>query len=227
MQALVVDDSYVQRKVAAILMRQLGWAVTEAATAHEAAVVCRQQNVDLVLTDLSLRGASGAALARWLRRRQTVGQTLGQTGRLTRVIGMTATNPQVGLPDARRIGLERLLVKPFDSATLAAALEGSGASASRKEATALIDSDRIAAMTADLGEAGARHLIARFIADGARLVASGLAADRHHLAGAAAIFGATALQAALAEGGSTDNTAVLALWEQTCAAFTTRLTGKS
>jgi len=65
--ALVVDDSRLQRRILAASLKRWGYDVTEAATAEEALEKCRDQRPDLVLSDWVMPGMSGIEFCRIFR----------------------------------------------------------------------------------------------------------------------------------------------------------------
>ncbi len=65
--ALVVDDSRLQRRILAASLKRWGYDVTEAASAEEALEKCRDQRPDLVLSDWVMPGMSGIEFCRIFR----------------------------------------------------------------------------------------------------------------------------------------------------------------
>lgn len=66
-QALVVDDSRLQRRILAASLKRWGYEVTEAASAEEAITSCQNQMPDLVLSDWVMPGMSGLEFCRIFR----------------------------------------------------------------------------------------------------------------------------------------------------------------
>jgi len=64
---LVVDDSKVQRRILATLLRGWGYSVTEAESGAEALAYCRDKPVDLILSDWIMPGMSGPEFCRAFR----------------------------------------------------------------------------------------------------------------------------------------------------------------
>lgn len=64
---LIVDDEPAIRTLAARLLRDAGHEVIEASSGDEAIEVAAGRELDLVLTDLLMRGMTGATLAERLR----------------------------------------------------------------------------------------------------------------------------------------------------------------
>ena len=68
-RVLVVEDSPTQRIVLVALLRKAGYVVYEAPSAEDGlAVIAREGNPDLVMTDINLPGASGLDLCEQLKR---------------------------------------------------------------------------------------------------------------------------------------------------------------
>lgn len=105
---LLVEDSDEIREAVREMLRDLGHSVIEAASAAEAEAMADLPGLDLVLSDLYLRGGrSGLDLAEALRARG-----------LSRIGLMTSAPPADPLR-ADASGRYPLLPKPFDAATLA------------------------------------------------------------------------------------------------------------
>lgn len=105
---LLVEDSDDLRETVREMLRELGHSVIEASSADEAEVLADLPGIDLVLTDIYLRGSrSGLDLATALRERG-----------LKRIALMTSAPPADPLRAAAH-GRFALLPKPFDGATLA------------------------------------------------------------------------------------------------------------
>jgi CheY-like chemotaxis protein len=81
---LVVDDDLSSREVLALLLREEGYRVLEAADAAEAlALLDREIALDVLLTDLQLPGASGRELAVETKARFRRAQVIFLSGMLT------------------------------------------------------------------------------------------------------------------------------------------------
>jgi CheY-like chemotaxis protein len=198
MHILVVEDSAAQRHVLLHMLQGLGHRAV--AVAHAEAALAQDVAYDAVIADLRLPGMAGDALLGTLRRRM---------GPKVRMICVTAGDP---LPVGAFIGLH----KPINRARLVQALAGQAADEGQDHPGGLVDRTRLASLHADLGPA-ARRLLQRFVAEADTLFAqhSNDAMALHHLAGAAALFGAQQLQMALVSG--TDGWRVL--WPATRAAL--------
>jgi two-component system response regulator FlrC len=64
---LVVDDEADVRDIVAEMISDMGFQVREAASAEAARDFIRQSPVDLVISDVEMKGMDGLTLARWVR----------------------------------------------------------------------------------------------------------------------------------------------------------------
>jgi CheY-like chemotaxis protein len=111
---LVVDDNENCRKMLQRLLRSHGWTVCGAVSGNEAAQVYRAVRPDVVLTDLSMPGGDGNSLIAELQR----------TDPGVCIIAMTGLSRQdLRVQQATRKGARTVLIKPFDGATLEAAIQ--------------------------------------------------------------------------------------------------------
>ena len=196
MRILLIEDSAAQRLVLTHLLRRLGHHVTALGNAELA--LSHEDTFDAVVTDLALPGLGGAAMitalrAKWLQR--------------VLIIVVSASPGTVA-------GADVVLAKPVTSAQLARALSGDAPLATATKAMRM-DARQITALQQDLGRERVLELIRRFIdeADGICAQTTPDSVALHHLAGAAALFGALALQAAALAGNAQDE------WPQTRAAL--------
>lgn len=67
---LLVDDDGLVRSVAERLLRRAGWRVLPALSAEDACRILEQDRCDIIISDVSMPGMSGVALARHARTRQ-------------------------------------------------------------------------------------------------------------------------------------------------------------
>jgi DNA-binding response OmpR family regulator len=81
--ALVVDDAPAARHRVAVLLRLAGWRVYEAAGIQDAARAAARLDLGLVVTELRMRGGSGADLVHRLRRDGSRARFLFVTARPT------------------------------------------------------------------------------------------------------------------------------------------------
>lgn len=110
LQILVVEDNHDTREMVCELLRILGHAPQEAATAEEALTVAQQYSFDILITDISLPGMSGIELAKNVARGQPALHII------------LATGYQIEKQDLDGFECE-ILVKPYDLEQLQAALD--------------------------------------------------------------------------------------------------------
>ena len=113
---LVVDDDPVCRAANLNLVDALGHTGESAAGGREALAAIEKQPFDVVLMDVHMRGLSGPEAARRIRRAH------GSATR-PRILGLTGTSGAADREACRSAGMEAVLLKPVDPATLRAALE--------------------------------------------------------------------------------------------------------
>jgi CheY-like chemotaxis protein len=107
---LVVDDSVVNLKLAAAVLRSDGYKVHLASTAEQALVMLRTMLPDLMLVDIQLPGMSGLELTRHVR------QDSRTQGML--VVALTASIQSDAQQNAFDAGCDGFLSKPIDTRTL-------------------------------------------------------------------------------------------------------------
>jgi DNA-binding NtrC family response regulator len=103
MRALVVDDEPMVRRFVAGILRDDGWAVSEAETAEHAFEKLHEQRWSLVFCDVLLGGEDGYAVLRRFTEEQPQ----------ARVILMTGQGSAAGALDATASGAHDYLLKPF------------------------------------------------------------------------------------------------------------------
>lgn len=104
---LIVDDSRVVRKVAARIVRDLGFSVTEAGDGAEAMRMCRSSMPDAILLDWNMPIMNGLDFLRALRREEG--------GRVPRVVFCSIENDPQHIGEALRSGADEFIMKPFDA----------------------------------------------------------------------------------------------------------------
>lgn len=104
---LIVDDSRVVRKVASRIVRDLGFAVTEAAEGAEALDMCRQSMPDAVILDWNMPVMNGLDFVKALRREEG--------GKTPRVVFCSIENDAEHIQEAIRSGADEFIMKPFDA----------------------------------------------------------------------------------------------------------------
>jgi two-component system cell cycle response regulator len=116
MQALVVDDSAVYRKLIGDHLRSWGFGVTLAADGSEAQRILAQPDTPkLVLLDWVLPDIDGTELCKRIRE-------AGSSDTYTYVILLTGKEGRQNMLDAMQAGADDYLVKPFDELELKARL---------------------------------------------------------------------------------------------------------
>src|ERR1700691_4950805 len=118
MQALVVDDSAVYRKLIGDHLRSWSFGVTLAETGSEAWKILEQpDSPKLVLLDWVLPDLDGVELCQRIRQ-------AGSSGRYVYVILLTSKEGRQNMLDAMQAGADDYLVQPFDELELKAPLLG-------------------------------------------------------------------------------------------------------
>ena len=116
MQALVVEDSAVYRKLVGDHLRSWGFGVTLAETGSEAWQILEKPDAPkLVLLDWVLPDLDGIELCQRIRK-------AGSTGPYVYVILLTSNEGRQNMLDAMQAGADDYLVKPFDDLELKARL---------------------------------------------------------------------------------------------------------
>ncbi|MCG2578898.1 response regulator [Dechloromonas sp. XY25] len=103
--ALVVDDHYTNRLLAATLLKRLRWSVLEASDGLSALALSRENDLRLILLDISMPGLSGEETCRQLR--------AAHDGSPLKIIAYTA---HAFAEDRQRLlagGFDEVLVKPI------------------------------------------------------------------------------------------------------------------
>ena len=116
LRVLVVDDDPDSNAVVSALLGSCGAEVRTAVSAPEALEVAGRWQPDVVVSDIAMPGEDGCTLLREIRSRG------GPLGRVPAV----ALTAHAGMDDRRRVlaaGFQAHVVKPFDPAQLAAAVE--------------------------------------------------------------------------------------------------------
>lgn len=125
LRILVIDDDPVMRELLEALLGLAGHAVTTAESGEEALEHLARERVDVVLTDMHMRGLHGEELARALKRVRTPGMLL---------IGMSGSSPT----RAEMQVLDYFLQKPFTPEQFLAALDTARAEQPRGEAASAV-----------------------------------------------------------------------------------------
>lgn len=107
---LIVDDSRVVRKVAARIVRNMQFEVTEAADGSEALNMCRETMPEAILLDWTMPVMNGLDFLRALRRTPGGDQPV--------VVFCASENDPDRIAEAVRAGANEYVMKPFDSEIL-------------------------------------------------------------------------------------------------------------
>jgi DNA-binding NtrC family response regulator len=110
---LVVDDEVNIREALAALLEDDGYRVTAAASVDQALDVLRQDQFNVVISDLRLGGRSGLDLLRWVR----------DTNPETETIILTAFGTVEGAVEAMKLGAYDYTSKPVDHRRLSLLIE--------------------------------------------------------------------------------------------------------
>ncbi len=109
-RVLVVEDQPALLRVTVALLEKLGHEVRSAADGHEALLVAREYNPDVVLLDIGLPGMDGYEVARCLR------NEMGDDTPM--LVAMTGYSQHEVNRHARKAAFDHHLVKPADMGTL-------------------------------------------------------------------------------------------------------------
>ena len=109
-RCLIIDQSPMVRRVAARIIRDLGFTVDEARTASEALELCKNHPTDVVMLDWKTPDMDGAAFIADLR---TIAQKTGTP--MPTVLFCTAKRSIEQIVSALKAGATEYIMKPFDS----------------------------------------------------------------------------------------------------------------
>lgn len=112
---LVVDDSRAQRFLVASSLRNRGFNVLQAASGEEALALCRQAEIDLVLSDWIMPGMNGVAFCRALRS--------AIRDRYVYFILLTSNTEKGAVAEGLEVGADDFLPKPVDPGELRARIK--------------------------------------------------------------------------------------------------------
>ena len=147
LRVLVVDDNFINQKVATRLLQQLGYASDLASNGTEALAVLEKKSYDLIFMDVQMPGLDGLETTRRIRERE---RREGQPP--VQITAMTA-NAMLGDRDkCLGAGMNDYLAKPVRPEALKAALERA---AQAREETASLP-ERQPAVPAPAPQAGSR-----------------------------------------------------------------------
>ena len=205
-KVLLVEDNAINRLVATSMLVKLGQEVTEAFDGAEGLERAEQRRYDLILMDISMPRLDGVETTRRIR-------AGSGPNRSTPIVALTAHALPEDIARFREAGMQHSLTKPITRRALAMALADVATVITPPDPVAdappVIDRETLDAAASSLGpevfrtlrgrffdemETGLTRLEERLKSGGAREEYAG---DIHKLAGSAAVFGATALHAAL------------------------------
>jgi two-component system chemotaxis response regulator CheY len=109
-RCLIIDQSPMVRRVAARIIRDLGFTVDEARTANEALELCENHPTNVVMLDWKTPDMDGAAFIAGLR---TIAQKTGTP--MPTVLFCTAERSVEQIIAALKAGANEYIMKPFDS----------------------------------------------------------------------------------------------------------------
>ena len=144
---LVVDDSEINRAVAASYLRQAGHAAIEAADGCEAVRLAATQDFDVVLMDMRMVDMDGLEATARVRALD------GARGQVP-IVAVTANALDRHAEECRRAGMSEYLAKPFTHEELLAVV----ARAAAKRSGSKIDDESIAQLTSSMGEEAVQRL---------------------------------------------------------------------
>jgi signal transduction histidine kinase/ActR/RegA family two-component response regulator len=114
---LLVEDNPMFRDVILLTLSRRKWPTSVAETGQEAVHQWQSGSFDLILMDLQMPGMDGVEATREIRSQES------GTGRRISIIGLTAHANSQAQQECLAAGMDEFLVKPFESATLYAAVE--------------------------------------------------------------------------------------------------------
>jgi len=106
-RVLVVDDNYIYRLLVVHLLKAKGFDVLEASGGYEALDILQEEDIDLILMDISMPDIDGFETTRIIRKSDKA------YIRQIPVIAMTAHGFQDQIRNAREAGMDNYIVKPF------------------------------------------------------------------------------------------------------------------
>nr|WP_205312577.1 ATP-binding protein [Rheinheimera maricola] len=108
---LLVEDNYFNQALARIILQKLGYQVITANNGEQALQLANQHYISLILMDIEMPGINGYETARQLRQISNLAQTP--------IIAMTAHHSDDILQSCQQAGMNAMLTKPIDAASLA------------------------------------------------------------------------------------------------------------
>jgi CheY-like chemotaxis protein/HPt (histidine-containing phosphotransfer) domain-containing protein len=209
LRVLIVDDDPTSRLATRSLLASLGHVSEEAADGRGALSALEQGGFDVVLMDVQMPGVDGPEAARRMRMSRA-------DGRGPRIVGLTGTALAADLDACRAAGMDDVLLKPIDAASLRSVLEAAAPEhgpAGAVEPDEFLDPRVVASLSAHEttpGHSSFERLVDLYVADtpGQLALVRG-AADRgdgadlartaHRLKGSSSVIGARVLVALASE----------------------------
>jgi CheY-like chemotaxis protein/HPt (histidine-containing phosphotransfer) domain-containing protein/two-component sensor histidine kinase len=154
LNVLVVDDSEVNRSVAAAYLKTAGHDVAEASDGSEAVRLAAAQDFDVVLMDMRMAGMDGLEATRRIRALD------GPRGQVP-IIAVTANALDRHAEECRRAGMSEHLAKPFSEAELTAVVARAASQCRCRscDTAPAIDPETMASITSAMGEEAVQHLL--------------------------------------------------------------------
>ncbi|MGE5513247.1 MAG: response regulator [Bacteroidota bacterium] len=119
-RCLIVDDSDVIRKVARVILERMDFDVIEANDGPNGIELCQARGPHVVLVDWEMPGMNGLAFLQALR--------AASHDQMPLIVYCTTENDPVDIGRARQAGADAVLMKPFDRASIMAAMAEIGLS---------------------------------------------------------------------------------------------------
>jgi CheY-like chemotaxis protein/HPt (histidine-containing phosphotransfer) domain-containing protein len=153
LSVLIVDDSDVNRQVAAAVLRRSQHMTTEAADGNEAVLLAATEDFDVVLMDMRMPGSDGLDATRRIR------SLPGPRGQVP-IVAMTANALDQHAEECRRAGMTEYLAKPFTEAELLAIVAKAAARRPRDRSSEqpIIDADAVFQLASTMGEEAVQRL---------------------------------------------------------------------
>jgi signal transduction histidine kinase/DNA-binding NarL/FixJ family response regulator len=154
LNVLVVDDSEVNRSVAAAYLKTAGHDVAEASDGSEAVRLAAAQDFDVVLMDMRMAGMDGLEATRRIRALD------GPRGQVP-IIAVTANALDRHAEECRRAGMSEHLAKPFSEAELTAVVARAASQCRCRscDTAPAIDPETMASITSAMGEEAVQNLL--------------------------------------------------------------------
>jgi two-component system cell cycle response regulator CpdR len=112
-QVLIVEDDDLILQLLRRTLDQAGYAVTAVQDGHAAMRAIDQGRFDFIITDIVMPGADGLETILYVRRKQPE----------AKIVAMTGGANQLFLDNARGLGADLILAKPFKPTEMLAALQ--------------------------------------------------------------------------------------------------------